>query len=939
MKKIISLSALLYVFVQMSAQTTSTSNITGTVFDNATKESIEMASIRILNVSDSSYVTGGVTNETGKFSVSVKSGRYIAQISFLGYVNQYLNINTREKTNLGNIYLKEDGILLSEATVEAKAIEIQIKGDTVEYNADSYKVQQSAVVEDLLKRIPGAEVDAEGKITVNGKEIKKILVDGKEFFSDDPKVASKNLPAQMVDKLQVLDRKSDMAQMTGFDDGEEETVINLTIKKGMKEGLYGSATGGYGTDDRYGASAIANYMRNNSQFTLMGGSNNTNNAGFTDNAGSTFRGMRGGGMNFGGRNGISTSHSGGFNFATETTNKLKWGGNVRLGDTENDVVQSSYTQEYKSTDPKGDQYTYRNNIGNSQSMNVGADLRFEFTPDTLTRIIFSPNFRYGRNTTWQNSNSLTTYIDPNDTINWGNSQTYSRGNSRDVSGRLEVSRTIGKPGRVLSFSISGGYNDLENNGTNWSETFFKDPTVPAKLTDRITNQKNNGYNWRGYVSYVEPLGRSNFLQVNYSYRKSYSESNTDAFLNDGFGNYTEIDTTSTKKLENNFINQEIGLNFKAVRAKYNYTIGFALQPSSSESWTIQPQNTSNVSNNVLNFAPVAQFNYLWDRRHNLRINYNGRTGQPSTTQLSDVRDESDPMNIRYGNPNLKPSFTHRFSLRYQKSNPEVGSSLMGFGGFNISTNDIVDRSYSIENLPGGKEITYDNINGNWSANLRVIYNTPLRNKKFSINSMSFINYQNSNAYIDEGKNTSKTLSLAETLGLNFRSDMFDFGVRANFRFSDSRNSIKTQNNTDRTTYDYGGSGNFTLRLPYDLSIESDMTYTANSGYNEGFSQKVWLWNAGIYKQVFKNKSGTIKVNVYDILKEQTNINQSFNARQYSETITNTLGRYVMFSFSYRFQLFKGGASRTDMEGEGGGMYRGRGFGGPPGGGRGPGGPM
>lgn len=912
MKRLLLLSVFL-IFTGIYAVAQNKNRISGTVYDNSTKEAIIQGSIRILNEKDSTFVSGAATDLDGKFSVSVNPGKYIVNISYIGYREEFINADaTRRSANLGDVFLSDDGILLKEAVVTAKAAEIAIRGDTVEYNADSYKVQESAVVEDLLKKMPGAEVDSEGKITINGKEVKKILVDGKEFFSSDPKVASKNLPAQMVDKLQVLDRKSDMAQMTGFDDGEEETVINLTVKRGMKEGLFGNITGGAGNHDRYGLNGIVNYMRNDNQFTAIANSNNTNNEGFTDNAGGSFRGMRGGGMNFGGQNGITKSSSGGGNFAITASDKLKWGGNVRIGDTKNNVESNSHTRRYM-TDSLGinrNQYENKTNIGESKSTNIGVDLRFEWTPDSLTKIIFSPNFQYGKNRTFENSDYLTTYEDPTDSINWGRSKAFSEGHTSSVNGRLEFSRRLNNKGRVVSFSLSGGFNDLDYDGTNWSYTTFRKETGDSIASrDQIFNQKNKGHNWRGYASYVEPIGRNNFIQLNYSYRKNYTESDKETFMNDGFGDYSVIDTASTKKLENNFINQEIGLNFKSVRQRYNYTVGIAVQPSSSESWTITPAERSKVSNDVVNFSPVAQFNYMWDRRHNLRIDYNGSTSQPTVTQLSNVRDESDPMNITYGNPDLKPSFSNRFRLRYQKFNPEQASAFMVFGSFNFSTNDIVSTTY--RHKDGSQETTYKNVNGNWNTNLRVIFNRPLRNKKFSISSMSYARYTESNGFVNGDKNTAKTLNLAESAGLQFRSDLLDFGLRGNLNYSNTNNAISNQR--DIRIYNYGGSFNTTVYLPYNFTIETDIAYSANSGTASGYEKNEWLWNASVSKQIFKAKNGTIRFNIYDILQQRVNISESASATQFRQTITNTLDSYFMVSFIYKFQIFKGGAKMADMD--------------------------
>jgi hypothetical protein len=944
MKRNIPLLLFLCALFQLNAQS-QTANITGAIFDDATKESIELASIRILNAKDSTYVTGGVTASDGKFSIGVKQGNYIVHTSFLGYLDRYYNVNTRNKTALGNIYMKEDGITLKEAVVTAQAIEVKVMGDTVEYNADSYKVQESAVIEDLVKKLPGAEVDTDGKITVNGKEIKKILVDGKEFFSSDPKVASKNLPAQIVEKLQVLDRKSDMAQMTGFDDGDEETVINLTIKKGMKEGLYGSGTAGAGSKDRYGLSGIVNYMRNESQFTLLGGTNNTNNEGFTDNTGNSFRGMRGGGMNFGGRYGLSKSSSGGFNFAINPSNKLKWGGNIRYGDTGNDVQQSTFTQTYITDTLTGksiDQYENRQNIGINKSNNFGGDFRFEWSPDAATKVIFSPNIQYGKNTNIQKSNYLTTLINPADTVNRGNSETYSDGTSKNLSGRLEVSRELGKKGRVLSFSLSGGYSDLENDGIIRSETTYRNQktgidSIGAK--DQIYNQKNNSYNWRAYASYVEPIGNNNFLQLTYSFRKNHTENDRNTFRNDGSGNYTDIDPSATKKLENDFTNQEIRANFKAVREKYDYTIGLALQPSKMQSVTTTPKETEPTSNNVLNYAPIAQFNYRWSKQKNLRINYDGSTTQPSASQLSNITDNSNPLNIIIGNPDLKPSFSNRFRVQYRDFNPQQGSMVGLFGNLNFSLNDIVTRTET-DNL-GVRTNTYENINGNWNAFLRMMVNKPLSNRKLSIDSGTGGSYQQNNGYTNGDKNTASTFNISENLGLRYRSEFGAYGnekrannidllLRGNFGYSNTVNSLESLKDMNLNTFDYGGYFETTLQLHFGLTFGTDIRYTANSGYSNGYKVNEWLWNASISQQLFKAKNGTLKLTINDILKQREKIvsQPNVSSSYYVQSTYNTLPSYFMLSFSYRFQIFKGGAKQSDMDGGGRGGWRGRGPGGP-----------
>ena len=896
--------------------------IKGKLIDDATQEAIPEANIRILNQKDSTYVTGKASEKNGTFSIPISNGNYIVQISYIGYSDLFKDVSVNNKNataNLGTLSLIEDGVLLSDALVTAKALEVVVRGDTVEYNADSYKVTESAVIEDLLKKMPGVEVDADGKITVNGQEIKKILVDGKEFFSDDPKVASKNLPAKMVDKLQVLERRTDMSLMTGFDDGDEEMVINLTVKPGMKEGVFGNAFAGYGSQDRYEANAMVNYMRDKDQLTFLGGLNNTNNAGFSDLASAMFGGSGGRGRGrWGGRSGITKSANAGLNFSKEFNEKLKLGGNVRYGDTDTDMSSSVYTQNLLSSE---NTFERENNVSNNYSQNINMDFRLEWEPDSMTKFIFRPNASFYNNNRSEVSDFSTVRAE-GDTINHGDSQYFSEGTGKSIGGTLEASRKLGSTGRVLSFSVGGGINDSENNAENFSNTFYSS-RLDDIIDQRIKNT-NDGKNLRFYASYVEPLGKNNFLQLAYNYRYNRSESDRDTRTKDiNTGEYTVLDTAYSKRLENDFHNQNVELNFRATRDKYNYMVGVSMQPSKSESKIYKGETLEeSVSQNVINFAPMAQFNYMWSRQKNLRLNYYGRTNQPSVSQLSSVKDFSNPLNISYGNPDLKPAFDHRLRLRYRNFNPENNSAYMFMTNLGFTVNDIVSSTIT-DRETGRRESTYENINGNWNANARFMTNQPLRNIKFSVFSMTFANYNNSNGFSNLEKNTSKRLNLGETLGLNYRSDQFDFSVRGNVSYNKVDNSLEGQQNQEY--FNYGGNASTTIYLPFDFLVESDLNYSTNSGYADGFDQKEFLWNAAISKQLFKQKNGTIRFKIYDILKQKSDISRSVTANYIRDTTTNTLTSYFMFHFVYRFNIFKGGSSpdASEMRGMGRGMGRGR----------------
>jgi hypothetical protein len=911
-------------------------SVSGTVTDS-NKEPIAQATVQLLNIKDSSNVTGALSGKEGTFSISTVAGEYILKTSFLGYLDNFRIIRATGNMNIPEpIVLEETDIMLDSTVIFGAAPEMVIRGDTIEFNADSYKVLPSAVVEDLIKKLPGAEVDSEGKITINGKEIKKIYVDKKEFFSTDPKVASRNLPAAMVDKVQVWDKKSDMAEMTGFDDGEEESVINLTVKPGMKQGLFGNASAGYGNKDRYEANLMANYAKNDNQFTLIGSSNNTNNTNFTDVGGSMGdRPSRG--MSFGGRNGILRSSNGGFNFASELSSKFKLGGNVRYGNTNNQVISNNYTQNYITA---GDQYETSNQTGNNTGNNVRTEFRMEWTPSENTRLIFTPNLSYTKNTNQQSGAYLTTLIDPNDSINWGYSEYRSTTANTSFNGNLDFSHKFGKKGRTLSFSISGGVSDQDAEGSNDSRTDYKNSRTRSVITNQIYNTVNNSYNWSGFLSYVEPLGTNNFLQLSYRYRSNNSEQDRRTFKNDGYGNYDIVDTASTKRLENDFGNQEIRLNFQSIREKYNYTVGVAVQPSNSESKTFEPDTAYTITNNVVNFAPIVQFIYRWDRQTNLRINYTGSVNQPSTSQLSNVRDESNPLNITYGNPDLNPSFRNNFRAQFLKSNQDRTMTITSSANFSFTTNAIVN--YSLVDSVGKRESTYRNVNGNRNADARFMINKSFFNRKFSVNSTSNIGYSESNGFINGELNTTGDLSLGQNIGTSYRSDLFDLSIRGNVRYSKTDKSLAGQISSE--VFNYGGNASTTIYLPWDFGINSDLNYSTNSGYSDGFKQNEWLWNASIQKQVFKDKGGTIKFSIYDILQQRSNISRTSGAQSLRYSASNTVGSYFILGFTYRFRSFKGSQRRErNMEegmplergdgertGDGGGRFgggRGGGFGG------------
>ena len=927
------LMLLMILFSPMAFAQQSGVNVTGSVVEQGSDTPIEQATVRLLNVKDSAMVRGVVSSRNGSFTLkNVKKGSYLLHITFIGYdpLYQPLQITGKKNpVNVGKLELSDGAIELGEAVVIGKAPEVTVRNDTVEYNADSYKVTEGSVLEDLLKKMPGVEVDSEGKITVNGKEVKKVMVDGKEFFSDDPKVASKNLPAKMIDKLQVLDKKSDMAQMTGFDDGEEETVINLTVKPGMKQGWFGNAYGGYGSKDRYEGNAMVNRFVNNDQITFMGGANNTNNMGFSDLASTMFSGMGGGGGRrggFGAGSGITSSGNAGLNFSKEfKPDKLTLGGNTRYSHSDNDARSKSDRQNILP----GDSSSYDNSeaMSRTKSDNFGVDFRLEWKPDTMTQLIFRPSFSLSHSMN-DNFSDATTLDNERDTVNTNKSNNYSESNGYNLNASIDFSRKLNNKGRVFSATLSGGNSDSYSDGMNRSDIVYFNQTDALKnsIIDQRSRYDNKGFNYRAYVSWVEPIGHNNFIQATYSISQRKQEALKNVYNQDADGIYNVLDSAYSQSYRNNFISQRASLSFKSQRAKFNYTIGLNLDPSYSSSENFVGDTTlSKITRKVVNLSPMAQFNYMFDKRTNLRIMYNGRTSQPSMTQLQPVADISDPTNITIGNPDLNPRYTNNVFIRFQQFTPEKQRAFMIMANGSYIINDIVSyTSYNQET--GVKTTTYKNVNGNYSGNVRMMLNTPLKNKKFSINSMTMASFANSNGYINEEKNTNQNLILSERGGIDFRSSYLDLGVNGNIRYNATSNSLQKENN--QNTFNYGAGGYTTIYLPLNFKIESDVNWSTNSGDGDGFKQNEVLWNASASKSFLKNNQGTLRFKIYDILQQRSNISRSVTASYIQDSEYNTLGSYFMVHFIYRFSIFKGGASASDVKTPGR-SGRGRGPMGPP----------
>ena len=935
--------------------------VSGRVIEAGTKEPVELAAVQLLSLPDSAQVAGMTTSTQGYFSLSKqKPGKYLLKVSFIGYVTKIIPVQLTANVpakKMGNIELATDAVMLQEAVVVAEAPQVTVVEDTLMYNSSAYRTPEGAMLEELVKKLPGAEIDDDGNVKINGKDLKKIMVDGKEFFGGDVKTGLKNLPVDMVDKLKTYDKKSDLARVTGIDDGEEETVLDLTVKKGMNQGWFGNADLGAGTKDRYTGRMMLNRFVDKTQFSIIGSANNVNDQGFSGG---------GGGPRWRSNNGLNATKMLGANFATQT-NKLELGGSVRYNFQDADISSINSSERFLQN---GNSYSNSNNKNRNKGTNLNADFRMEWKPDTLTNIIFRPNFSYGRTNNASRSESGTfnedpfnLIVNPNDYLNFDNlsddplkdirvnatnSASLSKGKSLSGNATLQVNRKLNNRGRNLTFRGVFGYGDNDNDQYTQSETRYYQllnhlgGDSILYRNQYITTPTRN-YNYTAQVTYSEPIAKATFLQFSYQFQYKYSKSDKTTFdlldypdwaiggaLPSGYESHA-VDSLS-KNAKYRYYNHDASVGLRFIRPKYQLNVGMSFQPQNSTLSYKKGDYMIDTTRTVFNFAPNMDLRFRFSKVSQLRFTYRGRSNQPTMENLLPITDNSNPLNIRMGNPGLKPSFAHTMRLFYNTYNAEKQRGIMTHFSFTATQNSISNSTRYNEET-GGLITRPENINGNWNAFGMFGFNTALKNKKYTINTFTNVNYQNNVAFLynqdtkNNDRNTSTGLTLGERVTGSYRNDWFEFSLNGSINYTAERNKLRPENNQEPYTYSYGASTNITM--PWKMTLATNIANQSRRGYRDSsMNRDELIWNAQLAQSLLKG-AATVSFEVYDILRQQSNISRSLSADMRSVSEYNGINSYCMVHFIYRLNIFGSKAAREKMMNSGR-----RGFGGP---GRGPGG--
>lgn len=954
--------------------------ISGQITDRDTKEAIEQVTIQLLK-SDSTYVAGAISNENGLFHVTAPAnGKYLLKISSVGYKSTMKRIQIFDNKDLamGKIVLGAEAIMLKGAVVTAMAQKVTLKEDTFVYNSSAYRTPEGSVVEELVKRLPGAEVSDDGTIKINGKEVKKILVDGKEFMTGDTKTALKNLPTSIIEKIKAYDEKSDLSKVTGIDDGEEQTVLDFGVKKGMNKGLISNIDLGVGNKSRYNMRGMGGYFSNNSRFMLFANANNTSDRGF---------GGGGPGRGFGGANGLNASKMIGANYNYELKDKFKFNTSLRWNHSDGDIWSRRSSENFM-----GSSSSFSNSLTQNFSRNNSwnGNIRLEWMPDSMTNILFRPSISWSTSDGLSGSQSASYNKDPytittKDPLSeegideldkagaMVNSQltngiTYSDNNN--IGGMLQVNRKLGNKGRNITLRMDAKYTDNDSKSISLNNAkLYLVQTAEGKDSTYQTNRYNltpsKNYSYAGQLTYSEPLWKATFLQFSYKFTYSYSKSDRstydfskyamtgdheyrgwDSYLNPfagQLGNYKDEDLSKYSEYKN--YTHDIQVMMRFIRSKYNLNFGVMIQPQRSNFIYDYMGNHKDTVRTVTNISPTLDFRYRFSKMSNLRVNYRGTTSQPSISQLLDITDNSDPLNISKGNPGLKPSFTQNFRLFYNNFVQNHNKGVMTFINFS-TTNNSISNKVTYDEKTGGRITRPENINGNWNVMGVFMFNCSIDSAGvWNLNTDTYLGYNNYVSYLsldkqsDSQKNTTRSTTWRERLSFSYRNNWLELSLDGTLNYNHATNKLQPNSNLNTWQFSYGPS--MTLTAPWGTSLNSSLSISSRRGYSDSsMNTDEFVWNAQLSQGFLKGKPLTIMLQFYDILRQQSTFSRAISATSRTDTEYNAINSYAMLHVIYRLNLFGGkDARKGGPEGPGGRPnFHGRPFNGGFGGGR-PGGRM
>ena len=921
--------------------------ISGRLTDIDSKESMDQATIQLFWMRDSSFVGGTISNEKGIFSLEAPSnGIFRLKISSVGYQTfvQEITIRNNRNVDLGELRLSPDAVMLEGTVVTANVPQVVVKKDTLVFNPEAYRTPEGSAIEELIKRIPGSDIDEDGNITINGKQVKKIMLDGKEFMLGDIETALKNLPVSIIQNVKFYDRQSDQARITGIEDGNKETVLDFSVKKGMNRGYMTNIDIAGGTKHRYSGRVMGSSFTDNTRLVILGNANNKE--------------ENGGWWN---RRGLNAQKTLGANINYDDGKKLKIDGSIRWnhrdGDNQNEnSSENFYSQEHRT-------FSNSRSMNFSRSNNWNGNIRFEWKPDTLTNILMRVSGSYGTNDGTSMSSNATFSDDPYQhvlsplniedinqmnrlglAVNHEQQTGMNYGRSKSGNGSIQLYRRLNPRGRNITVRIEGSMGDNQNRNVSNSDVhLFRiknhlgEDSLYFKARYNTTPSDNSGYALN--ATYSEPLWKGAHLQANYELRYSKNKSDRNTFdfshlpvnmfegiipvyrdwdtwlspLYDTMEQYLDKDLSRYSEYEN--YTHNIRLTLRHWEEKYDYNVGFLIQPQHSNFIQDYRGIYIDTVRNVTNFTPTLDFHYKFSDQSNIWFHYRGDTRQPDITQLLDITDDSNPLYITQGNPGLKPQFTNSLNVYYNNYINRYKRSVVIYANYRHIRNSISNLvRYNAET--GGSVTRPENINGNWNVDGGFTFNTALDSiAHWNIGTNTRVRYNNYVNYVaqkqaDAEKNNTRSVNLNERVNVSFRNSWLEVTLDGSFNYQHTRNKLQPDNNLNTWQFSYGGQ--MLLRLPAGFEVSTNIREHSRRGYNNPSSNtNELIWNGQISKTFLKSKTLVVALNFYDLLGQQSNFDRWVSATGRSDTQYNNINSYAMLHVRYRLNMFGG---KVDTEG-------------------------
>ncbi len=903
------LSILILTLVSLTVVAQSNYEVNGTVRDSSGL-SVIAATVKLRSAKDSLFTR---TNANGVFSFKgVKSGQFTLSITSLGFqsaLRKYVYNEGEGNLALGIINLKNSSKQLNEVVISGRP-SVTVKEDTLEFRAADYKLKDDALVEDLLKKLPGVEVDKDGNIKAQGKAVTRVRVNGKDFFGGDVKTATQQLPANLIDKVQLIDDYGDQANFTGVKEGDPEKILNIQIKSEKNNGYFTQGKIGQGNEGRYQGNISANMFNKTQQISVQGNLNNTNTSLFSFNGGGGGArvqlggGGGGGGARVqlgggggGGGDGLTRVASLGVNYRDEWSKKLTSYGNYSYANRNNEVYKTSQQQNISAT---GFLLNNQNSTSNTSTINHRFNWNLEYKIDSVNYLKVTPYFNLGQS----NGTSASTFAflqDGTSLTSNGNNGGINSSETPNLGADALFNHRFGKRGRTASVSLSLSKNNTtqDNDAINQTTNYLVGGPIAVYQRQLVTNNNTNT-TARSGISYIEPLSRTESLEFNWNFSLAdYQNGRITLGTNTPGGVLTTV-ASQSNDYTYSFMTNRLGMNYRVTQKKYNYSLGLGVQPSLLSGTSVS--NQTSYRRTALNLIPVLRYSYNFSKTKEFNASYNGRNNEPSFNQLQPVTDVSNPQFPIVGNPNLKAEFNHNINIRYNNFNFEKGDVWFTNFSVNLTENKIVSNSVF---LPNNKiETRYTNTNGFYSVNGFYTWSKPFAERKYTLSINGMANYSNNINFVDGQKNTGKNLIISQ--GANFQlnpAQWIELNPGVNYTANKNTYSISAQQNTKVSTWNLTFNGKAYIHKTWILG--ADFTKALNKGYTSAFSVNPFIMNTYLEKQFLKNNAASLRFQIFDVYNENTSVSRSVSANSITDSRSNRLARYAMLTFSLKLQKFNG----------------------------------